>query len=216
MKNKYSRRNLIILASILYACQTGCGTIVKSEFSFHPDTCELSICNSANRKAKNENEVEVCACKTWNVSNFKVYKEEKYSFRVKDVIEPWQDGELPANPHDGWLANKFFGWIASFLKRDGEAKWYQLVGSIGKGQNARTFLPLNFYGEIDDQSLDEKIHNEYLFPNNQFLTIEPDEEDAELYFYANDAEGRYINNKGILVLEIIRTPIDRQKNEIHD
>lgn len=207
--NKIKKIIFSIGTCIIFLGLDGCTSIARSKFSFHPDTCELSVCELQNKASKNPIDtegVEICACRSWNESQFIVKKGEQYSFRIKKITEPWVDGILSANPHDGWSEGGFLGFLAFFLKRDQDAKWYQLIGSIGKDENSRTFLPLEYYGKIDDKIIDKKAHDEDLFIDDRFFSINQGEDGKELYFYANDSEGRYFNNKGRLTLEIIRKP----------
>ena len=146
--------------------------------------------------------IEICACRTWNNSSILVNKGEQFSFHVKKILEPWEDGNISADPHDGGSDNRWLGIIISSLKRDSDSKWYKLVGSIGKGKKMRTFLPLDYYGEIESNVLDEKVRNGDLFIDNQTQEIKKEVDCSVLYFFANDDECRYINNKRMLILEV--------------
>lgn len=180
-------KNILIILKLLVAAilfnLSGCA-------AFHPETCEESCCESSeeNPPFKFDNEhptttIEICACKPWNKSGIMVNKNEKYFFKVKKIIEPWQDGIIRANPHDGWSEGKFFGFLISPMKRS-SARWYQLVATIGKSDDA-AFEPLDYFSEKEPFEVKT-------------------EGSQELYFYANDADLRYFNNRGLLLLEITK------------
>jgi hypothetical protein len=67
-----------------------------------------------------------------------------------------------------------------FLKRSDQARWYALVGAVG----------------LDDENTFAVIKSE-----NGSVTMR---RSGMLYFYANDKKGRYYNNQGSLVLEMVR------------
>lgn len=160
-------------------------------FAYHPDTCEVSCCelSTPNKiisldKAKPSAIIDVCACKSWNESGVTVKKGDKFIFQVKNIIEPWQDGVIQANPHDGWSEGGFLGALAFWKKRSLFMPWYALVGTVG-GSGEQTFKPLDYFSEQEPFEVDI-------------------EQPQELYFYANDAFRRYFNNQGKLQLIITK------------
>jgi len=184
---------------------------VNGCFKRHPDTCEYSQCdltkyeNNELSKKLNPGEsktIEICACKSWNKSDIRMTEKEKYFFQVLKITEPWEDGVISANPHDGWsgISNKIFGWPISYLKRSSEAGWYVLIGSLGDSDSPYTFSPLDFHGQGKNGEPLKAGEDKYGY----VFTVKDGIKDYELYFYANDAKGRYFNNKGRLTLKITR------------
>lgn len=183
-----------------------CALTLNGCFALHPDTCEVSCCERSENnppfqfdKDHPSTTIDICACKAWNYSGIEVKKGEKYIFKVAKIIEPWQDGIIKANPHDGWTEDKLFGLFISPLKRS-SANWYELVGTIVKNKDG-TPKPLDTEEETFE-SLDT------FEPLDYFSVKEPFEVEVDgihkLYFYANDADRRYFNNQGRLQLTITK------------
>lgn len=144
-----------------------------------PDTCECSRCKLDYSDATDQQPVEICACRPWNRSGLRVEQGQEYLFTIVEQSEQWIDGDAVATPETGWedgLYN-FVGRMASFLKRSDKTNWYALVGTI-------------------DQS---DQHSFAVLPRSVVIP-----KSGELYFYANDMEGRYFNNRGIIHLKVIR------------
>ena len=144
-----------------------------------PDTCECSSCKLDYSDATYGQSVEICACRPWNRSGIRVEEGQEYLFAIVEQSEKWIDGDAKATPENGWedgLYN-FVGRLASFKKRSDKTNWYALVGAI-------------------DQS---DQHSFAVFPRSVVIP-----KSGELYFYANDMEGRYFNNRGIIHLKVIR------------
>lgn len=199
IKNPSVTLNLFAIAFVvtLNSCAT-----------FHPDTCEVSCCELSAKnppfqfdKSHPSTTIDICACKAWNSSGIEVKKGEKYIFKVTKIIEPWQDGIIKANPHDGWSEDKLFGLFISPLKRS-SANWYELVGSIVKKKDDKS-NPLDTEEETF-VSLDTFEPLDYFSVEKPFEVKVEDEDRHELYFYANDADRRYFNNQGRLQLKITK------------
>lgn len=136
---------------------------------------------------ESSNPIEICACRPWNKSGILVKAGQRYIFEFTET-ETWKDGYVPSHPVKGWDDGKFrnsIGYLFSFLKRSNKANWYALVGTVDKNDE-NTFAILDkASGSITIPSIPEPDKDGY----------------AELYFYANDMDGRYFNNKGSLQLK---------------
>jgi hypothetical protein len=197
------------LLILVYLSWQGCAIISS------PDSCESSRCSlepSRNitlieleaigntQQQLDYQVVEICACRNWNRSGIKVEKGQQYLFGVVEQTEPWIDGDVESTPEDGWTSGFYnlIGQIVSFLKRSNKANWYALIGTIEendedsfavfrKGLNSTEAAPRS--GEVSKSSDWPAV-----------MMTKP----GELYFYANDMNGRYFNNKGTLQLRITR------------
>lgn len=182
-----------------------CDSVIKLKFGFiifataflsgcilfqKSDVCdsEITICKSEQSnitaielKDGESHEIEVCACRPWNRSGIIVKEGQVYSFAVKKILlEPWEDkGYKDIDPLIGWKADikHLIGYFAT--KRSDKTDWFALVGSIGKNCLTTFAVP----------------------QTSKTITTK---EFGELYFYANDAEGFYSNNRGLLELIIKR------------
>ena len=188
----------------------GCALLPK------PDTCERSSCTlepielvspialpAPGNITDNIGHVivQVCACRPWNRAGIKVEKGQEYIFQIVERTEEWVDGDVQSTPEDGWTSglSRFIGHAFSLLKRSPKANWYALVGTVGKADED-SFAVFN-----------ERLASSESLPETNRVTLSSDwlsimmAKTGELYLYANDMNGRYFNNKGILQLKIIRT-----------
>lgn len=171
---------LVLMCLILSGC---------ADMKAHPNTCknyvgcelESPLGHQASTLNINEEKtVEICGCKPWINSGIAVAENQVYSFSYPGYAKGWCDGSKEGlDPAIGW--NSFFGWLLSPFKRSDKADWYALIGSIGK-DDKKTFKVLSY-----------NVDNKVTMYNN-----------GTLYFYANDAYGRYYNNKGHFALTIKR------------
>lgn len=197
--NLKSSRSLTLL--LLCLILTNCSFISK------PDTCECSRCpakSSLSGELKElvsgtgklaEDVADVCACKPWNRSLIKVEQGQTYVFSILEETEEWVDGSVASTPETGWLNPflRFGGATIAFLKRSDKANWYALVGALDSSDadSFAIFEPNRTSGEERNGSLIA----------SRPITMT---RNGELYFYANDMNGRYFNNKGGLRLHIRR------------
>lgn len=180
------------LIIITLACMllSGCMLTKKADSCESSFSCKLEQSNNIKMITLNINEssspIEICACRPWNKSGIRVKEGQRYIFEFTET-ERWKDGCVPSHPVKGWEGNfrNSIGYLFSFLKRSNKANWYALVGTADKN-NKNTFAIL------------DKASGSITIPP----ILEPDEEGyAELYFYANDMDGRYFNNEGSLQLK---------------
>ena len=177
------RVNLVKLI-LMFSMLSGC-----ADMKTYPDTCkndadcELACPLDQQTSTLNVGEVktvEICGCKPWINSGITVTENQVYSFSYPGCAKGWCDGSKKGlDPALGW--NGFIGWLFSSYKRSDKADWYALIGSIGK-DDQKTFNVLSYNRK-----------NKVTMYNN-----------GTLYFYANDAYGRYYNNKGRFTLTIKR------------
>lgn len=114
----------------------------------------------------------------WNSSSILVRKGERYRFQARNVWY-WYDDDIESTP-DGqidvpWVLRA----LPDVLKRCASAKWYALVGCVGK-----------------------KAKNQFLVGSSRDDAEMPT--DGELLFFANDVRTHYSNNHGQLRLDIER------------
>lgn len=185
----------IFLGVMLYGCSFN---PLKSK----PDSCEKSSCclerpatNTPHELAANTSEIiEICACRPWNNTGIKVEKNQMYTFQIEQILESWVDGETESDPSNGWdsgIKNDIAGFLGGLLglKRSNNANWYTLTGTIDKNDD-NSFTPLKY--------------------TSNPLTIA---NSGEFYFYANDKDGRYFNNRGILRLKVTHIKPDSCKDK---
>lgn len=196
--------------SLVYLFVGGCALLPK------PDTCERSSCMLEPTELVSPAElpapgsvtdnishaiVQVCACRPWNRTGIKVEKGQEYAFQIVERTEEWVDGDVKSTPEDGWTTglSRSIGHAFSLLKRSPKANWYALVGTVGKADEG-SFAVFN-----------ERLNSSESLPETSRVTLSSDwlsivmGKTGEIYLYANDMNGRYFNNKGILQLKITRT-----------
>ena len=156
----------------------------------HPDSCDQEpLCGLDDKetglavelKIRESKKIAICACRPWNDSAVKVKKGESYKFEI-EAVHNWVDGNLESDPETGWHGSfhRTMGFLSGFLKRSSKTGWYVLTGTVGK---------------VDDASFAA------IPPGNAPVIMQ---DNGELYFYANDMNGRYFNNKGKTILKITR------------
>ncbi len=192
-----ARSFVIIIITLISGC------VLIDPFFAKEDSCEksASICQLKQNdiKLKNLNkgefvDVEICACRPWNRSGISVRKKEKYIFEVNETSE-WIDKNTKSDPRTGWINNDFYHQVLKFFSspRTEVADIYALVGTVGK-DDKNAFAVLNCNPIANGESFSCKNHDP--------ITIMKGEDNEELFFYANDREGYYYNNKGKLNLRI--------------
>ncbi|WP_041360090.1 hypothetical protein [Nitrosomonas sp. Is79A3] len=168
----------------VFALLGGCGLLKKEDKCESETKCKLaqSVGVVTELTEGDSYIIEVCACRPWNRSWLMVQERQRYFFEVTEITENWKDGRVKSSdPRLGWQGGyNLFGHFISFLKRSTKANWYALVGSVGKNDE-NSFAPLD--------------------TNSEPITMY---HSGELYFYANDMNGRYSNNIGVLQLKITR------------
>lgn len=175
---------LILLFIFISGIFSGCALMKKPDSCEKDDSCELiqdSKKNLIELKPGEFEIVHICACRPWNASGITVKKGQNYLFKIVSV-DNWVDGCVDSDPIKGWQGNfyKVLGSLSGWLKRSDKSSWYALVGSVGKN---------------DKESFAVEETNSWTVKSKK---------DGELYFYANDMEGRYFNNKGNVMLKVIR------------
>jgi len=133
--------------------------------------------------------VTVYANQKFNRSYVQCNRGEEYSFSV-DMKQIWFDSGIACGP-DGWdRDSQDFPWYQDipikFMedeRRCPDAQWFELVGVIGKREQE----PFRALHHVE---------------NKTPLTI--DGRTGEMYFFANDLEGRYSNNLGFIQVRVIR------------
>ncbi len=113
---------------------------------------------------------EILARKPWNETELDVLPGETYLFTAEGEWTDWLF-KTDANGYANYYMNLY-----NRLKRVGDAKWFELIGSLDK---------VNFY----------RIGKK----NN--ITFQ---EAGKLSLFANDAPGFYWNNSGKIIVTIIR------------
>lgn len=118
----------------------------------------------------------VYADKPWNDSGIDVICGQSYNFTVP-ASETWIDSEKICGA-DGYAST----WLMrhyEFSRRAPEAKWFQLIGTVGRSIKARVVVGSSL---------------------TDFLPPFP----GRLYFFANDLPWMYWNNKGMLAVRVTR------------
>lgn len=114
----------------------------------------------------------------WNSSDILVRKGQRYDFRARNEWY-WYDDDV-ASSADGQInVPRLLRLIPNALKRCNDARWYALVGSVGK-----------------------KTHNQFIVGSGANNLEMP--AGGELLFFANDTRFSYSNNHGQLRLDIER------------
>lgn len=209
----YITRSLALIVMILIG-----GCVLIDPFLVKEGACEkiTTACQlqqadigAMNLEKGKPVDVEICACRPWNSSGIKVTAGEKYIFEVTNISECWQDKKTKSDPRIGWIDNDpLHNLLRYFLHgntRTEVADIYALVGTVGKNDK-NAFAVFN-------NNPDSTIHEcgeSYSYKNNDPITIMIGK-DEELFFYANDREGYYYNNKGILNLRVIKVEDSNEK-----
>lgn len=171
---------ILLFCTIFFSC----ALISKPDSCDLEELCKLEEVQTAEvteLKVGEYKNVSVCACRPWNESGIQVAEGQQYSFKA-EIISDWIDGKVLSDPFEGWLGGfyKTVGFLSGYLKRSDKTSWYALVGSVGM-DDANTFAVI--------KSEDGRV---------------PMNKSGKLYFFANDMEGRYFNNKGKIILQVIR------------
>lgn len=179
---------LVILLSI--ACLAGCSALKPKPDYCAPDSgCRLDEPLNPPVSLKigeTKDNIQVCACKPWNSSGIAVKAGEVYRIEAK-IKEDWKDSCIISTPNQGWkgfwinVVGKFFG----HFRRSKAANWYALMGSVGRTADSAKEAFAVFKESCPALIADIEM------PKT-----------GRLYFFANDMEGRYGNNKGILNVSI--------------
>ncbi len=172
---------LVVASTILLA---GCQTIGNADGSVCGQSAEPAIGEAApplTLKPGESVRIVVDARNPWNASGILVRAGQRYTFGIEHVCD-WTDGSVPADPIDGWQgwAVQLFGFLIGPLRRSPTAPWYALVGSVGRDD-------VHAFAVIDGHRGAVRMDHS-----------------GALYFYANDMDGRYCNNRGTLNLRILR------------
>lgn len=114
----------------------------------------------------------------WNGSDLLVRKGEHYRFSTRNLWY-WYDDDVASNADGQIKVPRLLRLIPDALKRCNEARWYALVGSVGK-----------------------KTHNQFIVGSGKDNVEMP--ANGELLFFANDTRVSYSNNHGQLRLDIER------------
>ncbi len=179
-----ARLSLGIVTLLLCSAFLSCTAMKKPDSCSVEKRCELKSAQAVNEvelKIGESKRIEVCACRPWNQSGIKVIEGQQYAFNIIKTMD-WIDGSVRSDPIEGWQGGfyKTMGFLSAYLKRSDQANWYALVGSIGKN-GKETFAV------IKESEGTVTMHKSGL-----------------LHFYANDMDGRYFNNKGLVELQVIR------------
>jgi len=171
-----------LISIITCLLMTACAFSPQPDSCCHEPSCELGYENTAKLtllKIGEEKSLHICACKPWNASGIQVIKGEHYTFAYDNVVN-WIDGTISSSPTKGWQEStyQFLGQLVSPYRRSDKSKWYALVGSIGLKED-----DVFFASDTDSVEMQNT---------------------GTLYFYANDKEGRYFNNRGTLSLTLSR------------
>ncbi len=116
----------------------------------------------------------VCAKDECNSSGMELEPGSLYRFKVVEYTD-WRDACISTEP-DGF--NKWWLTPFVFFRRFKKAKWFKLVGAVGKS-------------------------NDELFPIGKADTY-TSKHRGELFAFTNDAWGFYRNNHGTLTLAVAR------------
>lgn len=175
--------HLMVVLGLMGFVLSGCSMMKELDSCDLEVRCELNpgINQSAVRLSGGESKkVTICACRPWNDSGIAVLAGQSYAFNIVSTTH-WVDGWVESDPIDGWqgIGYKAIGFLSGWLKRSDKAPWYALVGSVGMDDNHAFAVVESKDGSV---TMDRS---------------------GVLYFFANDMDGRYFNNKGEVILEVV-------------